>query len=199
MRTILFLVRHGETDWNQKGEIQGHLDIPLNLNGKYQAGLVAERLKGIEIDRIYSSDLSRATETAFIIAEVLNISNVESCCRLRERSFGAYEGSKITSLLKAFPNYESNWHEEGELESLHSVQKRTVSRLTELMVEARGKNILVVSHGVVIGTFLHYVANGEDGTHLTDVNNTSISSFEYELSNWNVNYLNDDRHLYELK
>ncbi|MFC0273834.1 histidine phosphatase family protein [Metabacillus herbersteinensis] len=196
MRTVLYIVRHGETDWNQQGKIQGHLDIPLNANGKHQAGLVAERLRGIEIDSIYSSDLSRAKETALIIAGVLNISNLESCRHLRERSFGAFEGSDITSLLKTNPNYESNWHDEGEIESLHSVQKRAISRVTELMIEARGKNILVVSHGVLIGTFLHYLANEEEGTNLTIVNNTSISSFEYDHPSWKVNALNDDKHLY---
>ncbi len=92
---LIGLVRHGKTDWNAEGKIQGQTDIPLNEEGKAQAIALANRLSGEERiwDAVVSSDLKRAFATAQIIAEKLGIPLLESDSRLRERYFGEVEGT----------------------------------------------------------------------------------------------------------
>ena len=89
--TTLLLVRHGETDWNAEGRLQGHTDRPLNDFGRRQASALAERLAGDGITAVYSSDLSRALETAEILAARLELPVVTDP-DLRERNWGSWEG-----------------------------------------------------------------------------------------------------------
>src|SRR5688572_566464 len=89
-RSFYFL-RHGETDWNVEGRVQGHTDTPLNENGRAQARAAIYILKKHKIDRIVSSTLNRAFETAQIVNAVLNLP-IETDERLCERNFGVYEG-----------------------------------------------------------------------------------------------------------
>jgi 2,3-bisphosphoglycerate-dependent phosphoglycerate mutase len=90
-RRILFLFRHGETDWNREGRLQGHTDTELNLTGLAQAEALARRLRPHRLDAVLSSDLSRALTTARIIAEALGLP-LTSDPGLRETSVGAAEG-----------------------------------------------------------------------------------------------------------
>ena len=87
----LFVMRHGETDWNKVGRLQGQLDIPLNDQGHIQARTAASRLKSRPITAIWSSPLSRALETAKPLANLLGLSIIEDE-RLMERHFGIYQG-----------------------------------------------------------------------------------------------------------
>jgi broad specificity phosphatase PhoE len=90
-RRILFLFRHGETDWNREGRLQGHTDTQLNPTGLAQAEALARRLRPHRLDAVLSSDLSRALTTAKIIAEALGLP-LSSEPGLRETSVGAAEG-----------------------------------------------------------------------------------------------------------
>ncbi|HYG70238.1 MAG TPA: histidine phosphatase family protein, partial [Anaeromyxobacteraceae bacterium] len=90
--TRLFLVRHGETDWNVAGRWQGQTDIPLNEAGRAQARELARRMRGEGIATIAASDLLRARETAEIVAAELGLEVRILDHRLREQSFGAFEG-----------------------------------------------------------------------------------------------------------
>jgi len=85
--TTLLLVRHGETDWNAEGRLQGHTDRPLNDFGRRQAAALAERLADDDIDAVYASDLARARETAEILADRLGLAVVTDP-DLRERNWG---------------------------------------------------------------------------------------------------------------
>src|SRR3569623_193897 len=89
--TELLLVRHGETDWNAEGRLQGHTDRPLNDHGRRQAKEVAERLAGEGADAIYASDLLRAKETAEIVGERRGVPVVVDA-DLREKNWGNWEG-----------------------------------------------------------------------------------------------------------
>src|SRR3954452_24611267 len=89
--TTLLLVRHGETDWNAEGRLQGHTDRPLNEYGRRQAKELAARLAGGHVDAIYASDLSRARETAEIVGERLGLTVVIDP-DLRETNWGTWEG-----------------------------------------------------------------------------------------------------------
>lgn len=91
MDSTIYIVRHGQTDWNVKRLIQGHIDIPLNEEGKRQAKKISIELKGITFNKIYSSDLKRAYETAKIIAQDRKLKIVVSE-DLRERYFGKFQG-----------------------------------------------------------------------------------------------------------
>ena len=89
--TTLLLARHGETDWNRELRIQGSSDIELNELGRQQAQFLAQELTDVELDAIYSSDLSRAKATAAAVAATHGL-DVSVDPRLRERSFGSWEG-----------------------------------------------------------------------------------------------------------
>jgi broad specificity phosphatase PhoE len=91
-RRWLYLVRHGETDWNAAERWQGHTDIPLNAKGRVQARAVAEVLRGAGLSGVVASDLSRAHETGRIIAAELGLAVAYLDARLRERTFGCFEG-----------------------------------------------------------------------------------------------------------
>src|SRR6187402_1313873 len=88
----IFLARHGETEWNRIGRWQGRTDIPLSEVGRAQARTLAGRLSDRGVSEIFSSDLSRARETAEIVASTLGVARVSLDPRLRERGFGCFEG-----------------------------------------------------------------------------------------------------------
>lgn len=92
MLKTVYLARHGETDWNRAGRWQGATDIPLNDHGRAQARALAERLRALGVTLVHASDLSRAHETATIVAAELGVAFGEASARFRERSFGVFEG-----------------------------------------------------------------------------------------------------------
>jgi len=99
--TEIFIVRHGQTDWNLEGRIQGNLDIPLNFTGIRQSKVFAESIIAEHYDAVFSSDLQRAIQTARIIADWLQIP-VISDMRLREVNHGAWEGMLIRDVRSHF-------------------------------------------------------------------------------------------------
>ena len=100
--TTLLLARHGETDWNRELRIQGSSDIELNELGRRQARFLAQELTDVDLDAIYSSDLSRAHATAAAVAATHGLS-VKLDPWLRERSFGSWEGLTRDDVA-AFPS-----------------------------------------------------------------------------------------------
>src|SRR5262245_34226909 len=106
--TRFLLVRHGETDWNATGRIQGHSDTPLNAVGREQARRVALRLAREPVRAVYSSDLARAFETATIIGQPLGLTVVTSA-RLRERQYGAWEGLTAAEIQTRYPEQFAQW------------------------------------------------------------------------------------------
>ncbi len=146
---------------------------------------------------MYSSDLLRAYETALEIAKVVAIEEVKTCERLRERSFGDLEAQAVSKLEELVPGYGTNWGSESvyRMERLEDAQKRLTDRLVEIIEEAKEKHIVVVSHGAIINLFIHFVTNGEDGTGKRHLENTSISTFNYQEGNWQVIEINNHDHL----
>jgi broad specificity phosphatase PhoE len=135
--TTLLLVRHGETDWNAEGRLQGHTDRPLSDYGRRQAQRLAEELDGEELDAIYSSDLARARETALIVGERLDLP-VELDPDLREKDWGTWEG--LTAIERdrvEFVGESTEAHQDRILRALQGISER-------LPGDAR---VLVVTHG----------------------------------------------------
>jgi 2,3-bisphosphoglycerate-dependent phosphoglycerate mutase len=134
--TTLLLVRHGETDWNADGRLQGHTDRPLSDYGRRQAAQLADALAGEELDAIYASDLARARETAEIVGERLHLP-VELEPDLREKDWGTWEGLTSTERVSV------------ELvgESTERHRERMLRALERIAARHPHGRVLVVTHG----------------------------------------------------
>lgn len=158
--TTIYLVRHGETEWNLKRLIQGHSDSPLTKAGIEQAKKVAKNLKKIKFDLVFSSDLLRAKKTAEIIAAKHDL-EVETSNLLRERAFGSYEGKPHNALAAFDKLFESLKEEEKfkyksspEIESDEEITTRLINFLRKALISHPEKTILVVTHGGIMRAFL---------------------------------------------
>jgi broad specificity phosphatase PhoE len=163
--TTIHLVRHGETDWNRELRWQGHSDRPLNERGRAQAYAVADALAGLSFAAIYSSDLSRAFETAQIVASRLNL-GVKIEPALREIDVGSWEGSTIEELQARCPEAVVRWEERGEHgweggESHEQMATRVEDAVRAIAARHDGKDVLVVCHGGPIRV-LKALAHGLD-------------------------------------
>jgi probable phosphoglycerate mutase len=147
--TTLLLARHGETDWNRELRIQGSSDIELNDLGRAQAHALAQELEHVELDAIYASDLSRARATAQAVAASHGL-EVQLDPRLRERSFGGWEGLTREDLA-ALPE---GSHHDGE--SDEQVRERMLEAVQAIADDHPGEQVLVVSHGGALNTLWHH-------------------------------------------
>lgn len=153
--TELVLVRHGETDWNLAGRIQGTTDIPLNDTGRRQARLAAGRLDGQRFDAVVTSPMLRAAESAQIIAGELGLPDPEPIAELRERSYGAAEGLERGEIGRRFPSGSIPGRERRS-----AVVARVLPVLRALSARAERGTYLVVTHGGVIGSVMRHVTAG---------------------------------------
>ena len=147
--TTLLLARHGETDWNRDGRFQGHADTSLNGRGREQARALADELPHVDV--IYSSDLARSIETAEIVGERLGL-EVRVDPRLRERSFGGWEGLTGVEIERASPDSYARWRSgEGfgadDAETHEAFAARIEAFLADILERHPGETVLVVAHG----------------------------------------------------
>ncbi len=162
----LFLARHGETEWNRIGRWQGRTDIPLSEVGRAQALTLADRLRHHGITQIYASDLSRARETAEIVATTLGVARVSLDERLRERGFGCFEGLTREECAErhseAWRRYLADRRDTpSDAEPQAAVVARVLAGLTAVaesteLAESPG-HVLVVSHGAAIRSFIYAI------------------------------------------
>lgn len=168
----IYLVRHGETDWNIQKKMQGHQNIPLNKNGEKQAREAAKRLKKIKFDAAYSSDLIRAKRTTEIIALEHKLA-VKANQALRELSFGGFEGQTfnyyreelkdILDKLSKLPYEEKvNYRFPRGVESINSGISRFITFLREIAIAHPDQFILVGSHGGMIRNLLIHIGFGTE-------------------------------------
>jgi broad specificity phosphatase PhoE len=134
--TTFLLVRHGETDWNAAGRLQGHTDRPLNEHGRRQANELAEQLAGEGADAIYASDLSRAKETAEIVGARLGLPVVIDA-DLREKNWGNWEG--LTGDERVYVEFEG--------ESTQDHRERVLRAVRRIAERHPGQRVVVVTHG----------------------------------------------------
>lgn len=165
----LFIVRHGQTQWNVKGLLQGQADSPLTKLGINQAKILGEQLKNIHFDAIFSSDSLRAKRTArFITMERKMV--IKTTKLLRERSFGKFEGKPYLQLdqelkdllieLEKLTDVEKLKFKTPEMESDEELFIRFNTFLREIAVAFAGKTILVVTHGGMIRSLLIHLGFG---------------------------------------
>lgn len=171
--TELYLVRHGETDWNAARRIQGRTDIPLNDAGRVQARQAAELLGRRRWDAVYASPLSRAHETAAIIADRLGLGEVTDVDALVERDYGAAEGMSFEQIQALYPEGVRAPGQETRAE----VAGRVVPALLALAERHPGERLVVVSHGGAIRSVLQ---TAEPGTQHPRITNASVHSFRVE-------------------
>ena len=176
--TLLYLVRHGETDWNRALRIQGATDIPLNDLGRAQAAEAGDLLARRSFDRVVASPLSRAAETGSIIAGRLGLPAPELVAAVAERRYGDAEGLTGSEVERRFPAGTPVPGREGRRELL----ARVLPSLVEIARSAGGGDgtgrVVVATHGAVIRAVVTHVA-GDDVLHLgTPIRNGSIHSFE---------------------
>ena len=159
----LWLVRHGETDWNDAGRIQGHTDIPLNETGRRQARNVARRLASQSFAAVYASDLSRARETAEIIAAE-HCLPVQTDARLRERCHGQLEGYFYQDVRTQHPHLIAALRADPVRtpmpggESVADTAERMAAAADDLAERHPGRDILVATHGLSLAA-LYCLAN----------------------------------------
>lgn len=191
-RTLINLIRHGQTDWNLYRKYQGTSDIPLNATGREQARLLAESMRGERWDAMYSSDLSRALDTALAVAGAIDFpdASIIQDSRLRERGYGAAEGSTLEEREAKFPG--GDW---SGLESWEDAAARSMKAVRDAAVAHAGASLLVVCHGGIINAILATLSDGEVGTGKTVIENTSRTTIEISGDHWEIGTINDIRHL----
>ena len=192
----LYLIRHGETDYNSELRFQGQIDIPLNREGIEQAEKVADFFKDIPLQAIYTSTLQRARTTAEIIGNAKGIKPQETDA-LREMSFGIWENMNSKDIQK---NYAKEWKDffaspasttipQGE--SMSEVQKRAYPVVQQILDEHPEGDVAFVVHGgiirVLICTMLGLDLNRAWHLH---VGNASITCFYYWGRSYTLDYAN---------
>lgn len=182
-------IRHGQTDWNAAGRIQGLEDIELNTVGRAQAAQTGVYLQQWQWNRIISSPLKRAAESAEIIAEQLKLAPVEIMDVFMERDYGDCSGMTAAQRKQSFPD--------GLIprqETLDTLQKRVLKGLQQLTLESQART-LIVTHGGVINSLLAYISQGEIGTGKSILHNASLALFQYQEQNWKILAYNLSQHL----
>lgn len=153
---MIYLVRHGQTAWNLEKKTQGHTDIPLNEKGRNQAKLLAQVISNLKIDKIISSDLLRARETAEIINEKIG-KNIIFDERIREINYGILEGVPRDTLTQEIWDIYNTSPEELKAETKTHVFERIKAFFDEL--QDSKDNTLIVTHGGALRMIMYYVEN----------------------------------------
>ena len=177
---MIYIIRHGQTDWNIEHRTQGQTDIVLNTNGIKQAELITQKIANLKIDSIISSDLKRAYMTAQIINKKFN-KTIETDKRLREFSFGTLEGitrDKITQ--ETWEKFNEN-PKQFNAETKEEIFNRIKSFIDDIKSDNINKNTLVVTHGGPIRMIKYYLDNGDnysDKKYLEEYMNLKINNLD---------------------
>ena len=201
METDLFFIRHGETEWNRKLIYQGQTDIDLNETGYNQARLLSKRLADKKIDRIYTSDLKRAANTAAIVAEP-HAKKLIKEKDLREISFGNWEGMNFEEIQEKDSEKYNEWRQDPISvsppggETFLGFQKRVISVIDKIKDLHTGEKVAIVAHGGTIRAYLAHIL-GMDlmGNRKLSIHNTSFSHLKIYDNRPVLKLLNSTYHL----
>jgi len=198
----ILLIRHGETEWNREGRIQGyHADSPLTATGREQARAVAERLAREDIDTLYSSDAGRTRETVEPIGKATRLP-VAYEKALRERNYGVFEGRTYKEVElehpEAFQKFRTRdpHYVPPSGESTVQFHDRVVAALERIVAGVAGKCVAVVTHGGVLGMmYRHVTGTPLDSKRSYSMHNASINRFLYSGEHWSIEAWGDVEHL----
>ncbi len=201
MSTHFILVRHGQTDWNQVERFRGRSDIPLNDVGREQARRVANHLASEPISTVYAGPLRRTMATAAPLAEARRLP-VQATDALIDIDFGALHGMTPEEAYARFPEVVAGWmarpasvHFPGG-ESLADVRARVSLGLRDLAQRHAGETVVLVTHKIAGKVILCEVLGlPDDAIWRVELDNASISRFEYGDGGWVVQTINDTCHL----
>ncbi len=173
---LILLIRHGETDWNHQGRRQGRRDVPLNEQGRAQMRRCADMLKGLPVDAILTSPLSRATESAAILAKALAYPehHIRRIDGLIERDFGDIDGMTQAELRA----YRARGGKE-KTEPLYMVRERMMRTILSVARQEKHKNLIVVSHSAAIKSLLVRLY-GKPELQRRTTRNAGVSIIEYK-------------------
>ncbi len=198
----LYLVRHGETEWNRIGRWQGHIDVPLSERGRQQAQALARRLKrdNAHFNKLYASDLRRAFETAQVIAQALHMP-IHLLPDLREINLGAWSGLTRNEIIERFPGALVTIHHAPDGETHEVFATRVWNVLTQLTQQHQSRTLLVVTHGGAIRAMLRrlYTLMGQSDQPVPPIDNTSITEIQLRDGCWSILRINDAAHLHSVK
>jgi probable phosphoglycerate mutase len=195
MTTRLCVVRHGETAWNAEHRVQGQLDVPLNAIGLAQAQAASRVLSQEKFDAIYSSDLSRARQTAQPTATLLSM-EVAVDPALRERHYGIFERLTYAEVKTRYPeDYARFEARDPEYafrtgESLKDFSARSIAVIAKIAKEHEGKSILVFTHGGVLDKLYRFVtglplsAEREFGIPNAGLNRIELTPTGWQIRSW---------------
>ncbi len=199
-------IRHGETLWNREKKIQGRSDIPLSDAGLTQAGCLAQRLvqwaqkEGEGPWRaLYSSNLTRARQTAAVAAEALGL-EIRLSPLLRERDLGPWEGMTFDELMERHPVEARAWKADPArppvpgIESGQSVADRMIQFCDQALTSYPNSRILAFSHGAAIGRLVRTISEMPPSQILV-IDNVSITTVVWDGASGRVETINDCRHL----
>ncbi|WP_420367786.1 histidine phosphatase family protein [Curtobacterium sp. L1-20] len=187
MTTLLYLVRHGETDWNAQRRIQGSTDIPLNATGRRQAAETAVLLGRRRFDAVVASPLARAFETGSIIADHLGLPTPATEAGLAERSYGEAEGLTNDEVLERYPHDDVPGRE-----SRSALLARVTETLGEIAVRFDAGAVVVATHGAVIRSVVNAAAPGTVDRHDTPIRNGSVHSFRWDPEHFHAELVRFD-------
>ncbi len=197
----IIMIRHGETEWNQVGKQQGHLDSPLSECGRLQAKALAVFFRDKKIDYLYSSDLDRAFQTAEIIAKEIQLSVIKEK-GLRERNLGILQGLTKNEFKDRFP-LEYKKFRSGDAdyvlpngESRRQRFNRNWRCLQDIVERHQNDKLLIVAHGGVLDTVFRAVLQIPiDDERRFSLINGSINSFSFENGKWRLESWGETNHL----
>ena len=194
-------MRHGQSTWNHEHRIQGQLDPPLSDEGRLQATRLGTRLAGRHLAGFYTSDLSRASETAKLVGAAILLEPV-AMSALREIFLGEWEGLRAEDLAELYPQAWAEWTAEPDWdlvpggERTAAFEARVAEALDAIFERHRHGDVLVVTHGGVIQTALHRsVGRTSRGSFPFKIHNASITVIERTGGRLVVGGVNDVAHL----
>jgi len=198
--TTVYLVRHGQTAWNREEVFRGRADIPLNETGRKEALLTGDYLKGVEVDSVYSSPLSRAVETAQAIARHQG-KEVQILDGLMDIDFGQWQGVSHEEVRERYGELYRQWKDTPHLvrfpggESLEAVRERALREIHEAIQNHVAETLVMVSHRVV-NKILICGLLGLDNSHFWQIGQDTgcINVLEFG-EGFALRRLNDTSHL----
>ena len=202
MKTRLIIIRHAEAEGNSKRHFQGWTDGKLTEKGHIQAKRVAERLRGTDIDVLYSSSLTRTLQTASYISEIKNLPIIRTD-KLKEINGGDWEDVRWDELPERWPEQYDTWENWPHLhampngETMEEFQLRLIEEIKLIIDENKGKNICIVTHGTAIKALMCHFRSCSlvEMFNIQWCDNTAVTIIDYENGAFDILLEGDSSHL----